>query len=727
MNRSLCWAVTLRRPRARGGSSTAIPPMRKRRCDYNFAVARLCGTLRDAKLEPWKAPIRLGPRTLAWKRHPRPEWNPRLYELIPADQLDIRGSFVDEREIKAGLGAPLVAKRIADQVHEYAPTPHFYYAATVVARFEGSRCVLALEDPLETKPCASGRRTFPLAADFTAPLAMMLVEMHPKELELPRLLHPAKFAATTRIARLEPFDPNKTVVLVVHGLMDSPATWFPLINHLRADRRSGATTSSGFSVTRAVTRIRIPPPSFGANWMRRRNAIRCDKKMVVIGHSMGGCISRLLITDSERRLWDAMFTVPPERMDLTPEHKHILTESNIFAHRPEIGRVIFISAPHRGSNLAWTGWAASAPASCRCRPPCSPLAAKRRATKSMLPATCTSSASLTASIPWRRTTTSSFALNTVPINPGIPYHTIAGDRGRGDSPNSSDGVVPYWSSATCLTRSPKRSSPRITARTGIRTAIEEVHRILKEHRQNKIMHAAETHHRRKLPRWGWIVLGVVAAYLLVAYVVLPQLGKRNAQRHPDLLDGARLTHTGSGLPGDPLNIALVGSEEEVIRALIAAGWRPANPLSFRSSVRIVVDTVLAEPDPNAPVSNLYLFGRKEDLAFEKPVGHSPRERHHVRFWRSEQLDDGRPMWMGAATHDIGVELSRTTGQVTHRISPEVDTERDLLLADLTNAQRLLGTRWIAGFHKELQGRNGGGDPWHTDGRLSVATLSPARP
>ena len=179
---------------------------------------------------------------------------------------------------------------------------------------------------------------------------------------------------------------------------------------------------------------------------------------------------------------------------------------------------------------------------------------------------------------------------------------------------------------------------------------------------------------------------MVAAYLLVAYVVLPQLGKRNAQRHPDLLDGARLTHTGSGLPGDPLNIALVGSEEEVIRAMIAAGWRPANPLSFRSSVRIVVDTVLAEPDPNAPVSNLYLFGRKEDLAFEKPVGHSPRERHHVRFWRSEQLDDGRPMWMGAATHDVGVELSRTTAQVTHRISPEVDTERDLLLADLTNAQ-----------------------------------------
>jgi len=232
---------------------------------------------------------------------------------------------------------------------------------------------------------------------------------------------------------------------------------------------------------------------------------------------------------------------------------------------------------------------------------------------------------------------------------------------------------------------------------------------------------------RPVSRWRWIVPGVVAIYLLTAYVILPQFGKERAHRHPDLRDGARLTHTGSGLPGDPLNIALVGSEEDVIRALLAAGWRPADALSVSSSVRIAVDTVFDKPDPNAPVSNLYLFGRKEDLAFEKPVGHSPRERHHVRFWRSEEMDDGRPMWMGAATHDVGVELSRTTAEVTHRISPDVDAERTLLLADLAQAGRLLGTRWIDGFHQELQGRNGGGDPWRTDGRLAVATLATGNP
>lgn len=223
-------------------------------------------------------------------------------------------------------------------------------------------------------------------------------------------------------------------------------------------------------------------------------------------------------------------------------------------------------------------------------------------------------------------------------------------------------------------------------------------------------------------RWGWIATGVLAAYLLAAYVFLPQFEKEKARHHPDLRDGAHITHTGTGIPGDPLNVALVGSEEDVIRAIAKAGWRPADPLTFRSSVRIAADSVFDRPDPDAPVSNLYLYGRKEDLAFEKPVGHSPRERHHVRLWRSEQSDNGRPIWMGAATFDTGIELSRTTAQVTHHISPNVDADRDLFIGDLAKAVPLLETRWINDFHKELQGRNGGGDPWHTDGRLLLAVL-----
>ncbi len=231
--------------------------------------------------------------------------------------------------------------------------------------------------------------------------------------------------------------------------------------------------------------------------------------------------------------------------------------------------------------------------------------------------------------------------------------------------------------------------------------------------------------RQSFPRWARFALAILGVYLVIAYVILPQFDERKSRLHHDLRDQPNLTHTGTGLPGDPVNIALVGSEEDVVRSMAAAGWHPADPLTFESSVRIAVDTVFRKPDADAPVSNLFLFGRKEDLAFEKPVGDSPRERHHVRYWRSEKTEDGRPVWMGSAAFDIGVELSRTTGQVTHHISPDVDAERDLILADLTNAKRVESVRWTDGFHKELQGKNGGGDSWHTDGRLLIVDLSPA--
>lgn len=241
------------------------------------------------------------------------------------------------------------------------------------------------------------------------------------------------------------------------------------------------------------------------------------------------------------------------------------------------------------------------------------------------------------------------------------------------------------------------------------------------------MTARPSHQRRKASHWGKIGLGVIAIYLIVVYLVMPQLDRVKVHRHPDLIAGEHVTRTGTGLPGDPLDIALVGSENDIVRALLAAGWKPADALSLKSSVRIAVDTVFDKPDPNAPVSSLYLFGRKEDLAFEKPVGHSPKERHHVRFWKSADLKDGRPLWLGSATHDIGVELSHTTGQVTHHIAAAVDAERDMLLADLTAAKQVLQTTWIDGYQTVLQGRNGGGDPWHTDGRLPVVTLTESQP
>ncbi len=107
------------------------------------------------------------------------------------------------------------------------------------------------------------------------------------------------------------------------------------------------------------------------------------------------------------------------------------------------------------------------------------------------------------------------------------------------------------------------------------------------------------------------------------------------------------------------------SKEEVLCAMNAAGWYPADPITLRTSIEIIGSVLLDRPYRNAPVSNLYYLGRREDLAFEKPIGTSADRRNHVRFWEAlKQGEEGRPVWLGSATRDMGVELSHDTGQVT---------------------------------------------------------------
>lgn len=235
--------------------------------------------------------------------------------------------------------------------------------------------------------------------------------------------------------------------------------------------------------------------------------------------------------------------------------------------------------------------------------------------------------------------------------------------------------------------------------------------------------------RRDHVRLVGVTLSLLAAYGIFAYVVTPLIWRVDMRRHPNLLNEPRVTHTGTGIPGDPLNISLVGSKADLIRALTSAGWSPADPITFRSSVRIAVDTVFRRPDDDAPVSNLYLFGRKQDLAFEKAVNGSPQQRHHVRLWLTKKQDENRPLWIGAASYDMGVELGRTTGQVTHHIAPEIDMERDFLISDLQKGGAVESLRWENDFHEVRAGRNGGGDPWRTDGRLGVVVLveTPPKP
>ena len=467
--------------------------------EYNFVLARVFTTIRDARLDPWTQPLTVpganGGFVLTHRFDPRPQRNPALYEFTPADQFDVHGKYVSERTLRNGLGAPLVA--IGREAYKDARAefmlPRVFYGVTAIARFEGRRCVLSFEDPLAVETVRLSGRTFPLAADFTVPVAVMLARNNPKKFELTRLLRPENYAATARIARLQPYDPNKSVVLVVHGLMDTPATWTPMINTLRGDEEIRRNYQFWF--------FSYPsgyPYPYSAMILRREldaieKKFKLHKPMVVIGHSMGGCISRLLITDSDEKLWTQLFRKSVKDVNLNPEHKELFVKTLVFDHRPEVGRVIFISAPLRGSEMATHRLGRLG--SSLVKLPVALLTAGRDALKIM-----TLSG---GDLPLRRIPNSIDtlapsnrfvkAINTIPITEGIPYHSIMGDRGRGDTPNSSDGVVPYWSSHLEGAQSELVVPSNHSAHQNPK-AIQEVRRILKLHAG-----APATSHRRTFP------------------------------------------------------------------------------------------------------------------------------------------------------------------------------------------------------------------------------------
>ena len=216
-----------------------------------------------------------------------------------------------------------------------------------------------------------------------------------------------------------------------------------------------------------------------------------------------------------------------------------------------------------------------------------------------------------------------------------------------------------------------------------------------------------------------ITLGI---WLVAAYLILPLIWK-HYEHQPKLANAPKTTLTAQGIPGDPLNVGLIGQEADVVGAMLAAGWNPADPITLVSSLKIAGSVVFRHPDPRAPVSNLFLFGRKQDLAFEKAAGTSARKRHHVRFWKSVDLGTrDTPLFIGSATFDVSVGLSHLTGEVTHHISPEIDAQRDSLIADLTRAGKLAEIYQVTGVGATLIGRNGGGDRYFTDGELTIGAI-----
>jgi hypothetical protein len=237
-------------------------------------------------------------------------------------------------------------------------------------------------------------------------------------------------------------------------------------------------------------------------------------------------------------------------------------------------------------------------------------------------------------------------------------------------------------------------------------------------------------------RASWI-LALAATYAMAAYVILPRavrMGLKILQRK----HVPSYTITGDGLPGDPVNLMLTGTLQQLRTAFAAAGWTEADPLGLRSSWGMVRAFVCNSPYPAAPFSTLFLFGRGQDIGFQKAIDDSPRKRHHIRFWalsttRAEEtlgtasfwLNTDRPpeatrvYWVGAGTRDTGFSLTRLTFQITHATASDTDVERDFIVAELSRI------RVIAEAASYPAGQPLGAERvnhYVTDGEVTMATL-----
>ena len=224
--------------------------------------------------------------------------------------------------------------------------------------------------------------------------------------------------------------------------------------------------------------------------------------------------------------------------------------------------------------------------------------------------------------------------------------------------------------------------------------------------------------------WGELWFAVVY-WALLAYLVLPRLHRILTSIYvPDYFIGR--ARTSDGLLGDPVNVAFLGDEARLHAAMAAAGWIRADDLSLTAGLRIVRSTVLRRSYPEAPVSPLLLFGRTQDFAYQQEVDGTPGKRHHVRFWRCPEgwrLPGGREAhWLAAGTYDRSVGFSLFTLQVTHKIAPRTDVERDHVVATVEAAVPAATTAVIRDFSTGYHARNGGGDSITTDGDLPVVDL-----
>ncbi len=172
-----------------------------------------------------------------------------------------------------------------------------------------------------------------------------------------------------------------------------------------------------------------------------------------------------------------------------------------------------------------------------------------------------------------------------------------------------------------------------------------------------------------------------------------------------------------------VNFVLVGSEQQVKDALEAANWHVADTDNKEAVLKAVLQTYQKKDYLQMPMSQLYLFGRKQDYGYELAQAYSVvASRHHFRIWKAPATWNGQTVWAGAGTHDIGFEKDQRNGKVTHKIDPAVDGERDNIGQTLQASGKVKSLYYYLPPDPVQGAKNATGGGYHSDGRVLVLVL-----
>jgi triacylglycerol esterase/lipase EstA (alpha/beta hydrolase family) len=415
---------------------------------YNAAVGELVIECSASDFQKLPAGLRLATSGSA-------VFNPtRAGTLVPADAVSIKGLI--SRTTQDGVGVPYVAwvpkdsPAVAGQPG--IPKAGMAFPVTAVVTFKGNVAELRFQETLQSDQFVFNGRKQQLAADFSAPIAVLLSHGKNRSIDFDALIFTKRNFANIGLVQFQPYDPKKIPVVFVHGLVSRPEAWTQALNGLLADPKVREKYQfwfylypTGLPVWKSAAVLRTELDRFHKTLDPSGRNPNLNK-MVMIGHSMGGLITSLMIREGGDKLWKQFSDVPSDELKLSPEAKKSVLELVYFAPRKDIDRVIFVATPHRGSNLALNpvaNFGASLiklPFALVGSDRSEIVRAMRDDVKSLFVAPANSVRFLRAKSPLL------LSILNLPLSPDIPYHSIIGDRGKGNTPNSSDGVVPYWSS-----------------------------------------------------------------------------------------------------------------------------------------------------------------------------------------------------------------------------------------------------------------------------------------